>query len=327
MSAVALYGIVAMVGIVSFRNLEIITHEPDPWDQVQALNWSLDFLAAVPIVIFGMQCHCQVITVFHELEDRPRVIRDFFPIPSLKLGGSADELGDAETAATTAATEDAAAQTQSGKSKKLRGMRRVVMTASASGAMRAQDGGSDGPCIRLVQPLTPPPLEVVSPPPPAITPPSLSCWRAVSLTAVGYAAIGLTGYLAFPHSAKSNILNNFSSKDLLMQVRGPGTPPLDLSDCWLCRREAWEGGGFRAGMSGRRRHAPASWPRPEHCSRVLLQTRHAVGPALALFRPRTNTGAACVKRAPAPRPVTAPGAPSPPCPSIQTKTPALSPSL
>lgn len=50
-------------------------------------------------------------------------------------------------------------------------------------------------------------------------PKSLDTQRSpVGLTAAGYSAIGLTGYLAFPHSAQSNILNNFSRRDGLMQL-------------------------------------------------------------------------------------------------------------
>ncbi|KDD75444.1 hypothetical protein H632_c683p2 [Helicosporidium sp. ATCC 50920] len=41
---------------------------------------------------------------------------------------------------------------------------------------------------------------------------------AIGLTSVGYTIIGLTGYVAFPRTAMSNILNNFSQDDLVVQV-------------------------------------------------------------------------------------------------------------
>ncbi|KAL6772315.1 hypothetical protein ACKKBG_A29755 [Auxenochlorella protothecoides x Auxenochlorella symbiontica] len=175
-SAVALYGIVAMVGIVTYRNAGIIAVEPSPWAEVQPFNVSLDALAAVPIIIFGMQCHAQVITVFNELEERPRLVKNLFPSGLFRLRGSDEEEDGAQDAVvegvadgTGAETESEAGPRQSGKSRKLRGMRRVVMAA-------------------------------------------------IGLTAAGYSAIGLTGYLAFPHSAQSNILNNFSRRDGLMQL-------------------------------------------------------------------------------------------------------------
>ncbi|KDD73837.1 transmembrane amino acid transporter protein, partial [Helicosporidium sp. ATCC 50920] len=71
----ALYGIGIMVGLITYRNVEIASRSPDPWEDLVAWNWSMDFFSALPIVIFGMQCHCQVITVFRELEAEPRILR------------------------------------------------------------------------------------------------------------------------------------------------------------------------------------------------------------------------------------------------------------
>ena len=41
---------------------------------------------------------------------------------------------------------------------------------------------------------------------------------AIALIIVGYLAVGFSGYLAFPTTALSNTLNNFSDDDILMQV-------------------------------------------------------------------------------------------------------------
>lgn len=41
---------------------------------------------------------------------------------------------------------------------------------------------------------------------------------AILLIILGYSAVGFSGYLAFPRSVSSNALNNFSDRDILMQV-------------------------------------------------------------------------------------------------------------
>ena len=35
---------------------------------------------------------------------------------------------------------------------------------------------------------------------------------------LGYLAVGISGYLAFPRTVSSNALNNFADSDILMQV-------------------------------------------------------------------------------------------------------------
>ena len=47
----------------------------------------------------------------------------------------------------------------------------------------------------------------------------LAAGTAVCITAVFYALMGLFGYLAFPRTAKSNILNSFGGADRVMQAR------------------------------------------------------------------------------------------------------------
>lgn len=41
---------------------------------------------------------------------------------------------------------------------------------------------------------------------------------AIALIILGYSAVGFSGYLAFPRTVSSNALNNFSDRDVLMQV-------------------------------------------------------------------------------------------------------------
>lgn len=40
-----------------------------------------------------------------------------------------------------------------------------------------------------------------------------------SCTAVGYMAVGYAGYLAYPLTVSSNVLNSFPPDDIAMQVR------------------------------------------------------------------------------------------------------------
>ena len=46
---------------------------------------------------------------------------------------------------------------------------------------------------------------------------------AILLIILGYSAVGFSGYLAFPRSVSSNALNNFSDRDILMQVHDKPT--------------------------------------------------------------------------------------------------------
>ena len=41
---------------------------------------------------------------------------------------------------------------------------------------------------------------------------------AIALIILGYSAVGFSGYLAFPRTVSSNVLKNFSDRDVLMQV-------------------------------------------------------------------------------------------------------------
>ena len=40
----------------------------------------------------------------------------------------------------------------------------------------------------------------------------------VALIMLGYLAVGFSGYLAFPRTVSSNILNNFHKEDTIMQA-------------------------------------------------------------------------------------------------------------
>lgn len=47
----------------------------------------------------------------------------------------------------------------------------------------------------------------------------------ILLIMLGYLAVGVSGYLAFPTTVSSNALNNFASGDVLMQVWPPPSAP------------------------------------------------------------------------------------------------------
>jgi hypothetical protein len=58
-SHVTVWGLVFMAGAVVYTSLGIVAAAPDPWKGVQPFNWSSAVMAALPILIFGFQCHCK----------------------------------------------------------------------------------------------------------------------------------------------------------------------------------------------------------------------------------------------------------------------------
>lgn len=72
----ALYGIGVMVGVIVWRDVGRVRDDPaGTVALVRPFPESfLAFFKALPIIIFGVQCHAQVVAVFNELEDRPRLL-------------------------------------------------------------------------------------------------------------------------------------------------------------------------------------------------------------------------------------------------------------
>eukprot|EP00798_Chlamydomonas_sp_ICE-L_P004856 gene4856-34615_t len=45
--------------------------QPDPLDGIVWLKWDIGVLYALPIIVFGFNCHTNIITIFQELKDEP----------------------------------------------------------------------------------------------------------------------------------------------------------------------------------------------------------------------------------------------------------------
>ena len=49
--------------VVVIRGSEIAADQGG-WDDIKLFNWSYDALFAIPIVVFGFNCHANVVTIF-----------------------------------------------------------------------------------------------------------------------------------------------------------------------------------------------------------------------------------------------------------------------
>lgn len=150
------YGLMAIVGVVLFKSLQIFLAAAEPWDHVSAWNTSFQFFDALPILVFGFQCHCQVVTVFEELDP------DAKPLfaSSSNLPGLEEPVG---LVARVGRDPDRP------RSRKLASMTEIIICA-------------------------------------------------IGATAIGYSIVGASGYLAFPTTVTSNVLNSFSGRDPAIQV-------------------------------------------------------------------------------------------------------------
>lgn len=63
-STVNFVAFVLVIGAVLVRSMQIVAAAADPWADVHAFRPT--FLAAVPIVVFGLQCHATVVAAFNE---------------------------------------------------------------------------------------------------------------------------------------------------------------------------------------------------------------------------------------------------------------------
>ncbi|KAI3436527.1 hypothetical protein D9Q98_005944 [Chlorella vulgaris] len=151
-SSACVSGLMVVVGAVVYRSVQIVLAPDYSWASVRAFNPSPSFLSALPLIIFAFHCHTNLVSIWDELEDRPRL---FFPA----AGSPRKPHSDAQVAG----------QPGVRGSRKLAGMTHVV----AAG---------------------------------------------VSITGLFYTLVALAGYLAFPVTARSNIILNFSQHDWLMQA-------------------------------------------------------------------------------------------------------------
>ncbi|PRW56012.1 AAAP family transporter: amino acid [Chlorella sorokiniana] len=205
-SSMCVWGLLVVVGIIVFRSAQIVRSPDYSSEAVKAVNTSsgLHFLSALVIVLFGFQCHTNVVPVFEELDPQPAF---FPPSPSPStLGGLADTA--AAALSSDAAPDYSAAASEEGANGTANGM------AAGNGAAAAAAAGELH--------YTPLPLSSGASQR-SLKSEKLEGMRrvvvlAVAVTGVLYSCVGLAGYLAFPTSARSDIMLSFGEDDLLIQI-------------------------------------------------------------------------------------------------------------
>lgn len=135
-SSLCLGGLFCVTVIIVARSAEIILGPDYSWGKVRAVNASPSFLTALPLVVFGFQCHTNVISVWEELEPRPCFFRaatpPAIPPPAAAEAGGLESLpAQEEQAVGQGAAAAQGSRQRRPKSEKLVGMARVVVVAVA----------------------------------------------------------------------------------------------------------------------------------------------------------------------------------------------------
>ncbi|KAF6257139.1 transmembrane amino acid transporter protein-domain-containing protein [Scenedesmus sp. NREL 46B-D3] len=149
-SFAAVLGFLYTAGAVLVRGTQAITAKPDPWAGVTLLNTDIQALYAISIVVFGFNCHANVVSVFYELEHYPHRLITQLPAEPTDY----HTLGPLVPKPYTY---------------KLIGMLGAILSAQG-------------------------------------------------IILVGYMAVGVAGYLAYPVKVSSNVLNSFGADDVAIQV-------------------------------------------------------------------------------------------------------------
>lgn len=174
-SGAAVLGFLYTAAAVSTRGIQAAAARPDPMAGISLFNVDLRSLYSISIVVFGFNCHANVVGVFWELEHYPNKL-----IPRLPSSpGHYSSLGPLAPKPSTY---------------KLIGMLGAIISY-------------------------------------------------MSIILLGYTAVGVSGYFAFPTTVNSNVLNSFPADDVVIQVARAaiggvcmGSYPLNHHPA----RKAWE---------------------------------------------------------------------------------------
>ncbi|BDA50337.1 Putative sodium-coupled neutral amino acid transporter 7 [Coccomyxa sp. Obi] len=77
-SMAAVIGFMYTAIVIVIRGTEMVMERGDLHD-VKLFRWSFDALFAVPIVVFGFNCHANVVTIFTELDKKPALLIGALP--------------------------------------------------------------------------------------------------------------------------------------------------------------------------------------------------------------------------------------------------------
>uniref|UniRef100_A0A383V4T9 Amino acid transporter transmembrane domain-containing protein n=1 Tax=Tetradesmus obliquus TaxID=3088 RepID=A0A383V4T9_TETOB len=149
-SFAAVLGFMYTAGAVLVRGTQAVSARPDPWAGVTLFNTDIQALYSISIVVFGFNCHANVVSVFYELEHYPHRLISQLPAEPTEY----HTLGPLAPKPYTY---------------KLIGMLGAILSAQ-------------------------------------------------SIILVGYMAVGVAGYLAYPFKVSSNILNSFAADDIAIQI-------------------------------------------------------------------------------------------------------------
>ncbi|MEW5297319.1 MAG: hypothetical protein WDW36_000536 [Sanguina aurantia] len=81
LSSIAVAGFVYTALAVVYSGLQLAAARPPGrhWEGMQLVKWDLQALYAIPIVVFGFNCHANVVTIFSELMPRPDRLLHILP--------------------------------------------------------------------------------------------------------------------------------------------------------------------------------------------------------------------------------------------------------
>ncbi|GAB4822831.1 hypothetical protein N2152v2_009877 [Parachlorella kessleri] len=248
-SAVTFYALIVVVGCIMERSVKIVRAPDYDWGELKAFNWSMQWFGALPIIVFGFQCHTNVVAVWEELEPEPVLFPSSASLTNLiaaatgsvpsspravptarhgTLGGSAASSPAVPTRFASSPTAPRYATSPSAP-RFLSSSPTVPGFAGSPGAQRAssptipriaelqgQVSGYEHLPGQVPSPLRP--LGGRRPKSQKLLGMTKVVTSAILVTGCFYCLVGTFGYLAFPTSAKSNILNSFSPSDRVMQV-------------------------------------------------------------------------------------------------------------
>lgn len=78
-STAGVLGFLYTAAAIMIEGTKIVRARGSPWEDVHWFNWDFKALFAIPIIVFGFNCHANVVTVFDELGDEPDVLVTSMP--------------------------------------------------------------------------------------------------------------------------------------------------------------------------------------------------------------------------------------------------------
>jgi len=71
LSSIAVLGFLYTTACILYQGYTVAMSREDPWEGVELLHLDLRAMFALPIIVFGFNCHANAVPIFHELTDVP----------------------------------------------------------------------------------------------------------------------------------------------------------------------------------------------------------------------------------------------------------------